>query len=106
MARPLKQTVDYFPHYVNHGKTLLIIENEYGNTGYAFWFKVIELLCTSAVIITSDGDFDELVKMLLRKEKLRMVFAPCRNGCSKLLRKVAVDKIGFIDDLRTALEKV
>ena len=47
MARPLKQTVDYFPHYVNHGKTLLIIENEFGNVGYSFWFKVIELLCTS-----------------------------------------------------------
>ena len=59
-----------------------------------------------AVLITSDGDFDELVKRLVREEKLRIVFAPCRNGCSKLLKKVAIDKIAFIDDFRDALEKI
>ncbi|MCJ1995032.1 DUF4373 domain-containing protein [Lactococcus piscium] len=44
MARPKKQTVDYFPHDVNGGKTLFIIEKRYGNDGYAFGFKVLELL--------------------------------------------------------------
>ena len=51
MARPQKQTVDYFPHYVNQGKTLLILENEFHNDGYVFWFKLLELLCKS------DGQF-------------------------------------------------
>ncbi len=59
-----------------------------------------------AVLITSDGDFDELVKKLQRQDKLRMVFAPCRNGCSKLLRKIARDKIAFVDDFRNELEKI
>jgi len=45
MARPQKRTVDYFPHYVNHGKTLLILQNEFGNDGYSFWFKLLSLLC-------------------------------------------------------------
>lgn len=45
MARPLKRTVDYFPHMVNIGKTLLILQNEFGNDGYAFWFKLLTLLC-------------------------------------------------------------
>jgi hypothetical protein len=46
MARPImKQVVDYFPHMVNHGKTILILRNEYGNDGYAFWFSLLELLC-------------------------------------------------------------
>jgi len=45
MARPLKHTVDYFPHFVNSGKTLLILQNEFGNDGYAFWFKLLSLLC-------------------------------------------------------------
>ena len=62
-------------------------------------------LFDKAVLITSDGDFDELVKMLLRDDKLRMVFAPCREGCSKLLKKVAIDKITFIDDFKNDLEK-
>jgi len=42
-----------------------------------------------AVIITSDGDFDNLVKRLLLQDKLRMIFAPCREGCSWLLRSAA-----------------
>jgi len=45
MARPLKRTVDYFPHFVTAGKTLLILQNEFGNDGYAFWFKLLSLLC-------------------------------------------------------------
>lgn len=47
MARPKKQTVDYFPHYVSEGKTKLILQNEFGNDGYAFWYKLLELLCES-----------------------------------------------------------
>ena len=44
MARPRKQTVDYFPHMCTHGKTMFIIEQKYGNDGYAFWFKLLEML--------------------------------------------------------------
>lgn len=47
MARPKKQIVDYFPHYVSDGKTKLILQNEFGNDGYAFWYKLLELLCES-----------------------------------------------------------
>jgi DnaD/phage-associated family protein len=44
MARPKKQTIEYFPHYVNSGKTMFILESNFGNDGYAFWFKLLELL--------------------------------------------------------------
>ncbi len=46
MARPHKQTVDYFPHDTDasEGKTLTIIQSKYGNDGYAFWFKLLQLL--------------------------------------------------------------
>lgn len=44
MARPQKQTVEYFPHQCDHGKTMFILEQRYGNDGYAFWFKLLELL--------------------------------------------------------------
>jgi hypothetical protein len=44
MARPAKQTVEYFPHYVQPGKTLFILESKWGNVGYAFWFKMLEVL--------------------------------------------------------------
>jgi len=58
-----------------------------------------------AVIITSDGDFSELVKELVRKDKLRLVFAPCREGCSGLLVSAARGRIAFMDDFKTKLEK-
>jgi len=46
MARPHKQTVDYFPHDTDasDGKTLTIIQSKFGNDGYAFWFKLLQLL--------------------------------------------------------------
>lgn len=45
MGRPRKQTVDYFPHFVStDSRTKFILENNWGNDGYAFWFKLLELL--------------------------------------------------------------
>lgn len=43
-GRKDKNTIDYFPHYCNSGKTLFVIENKYGNNGYAVLFKTFELL--------------------------------------------------------------
>ena len=44
MARPPRKNVDYFPHYISDGKKMFILENKYGNDGYATWFKVLESL--------------------------------------------------------------
>jgi hypothetical protein len=46
MARPQKQTVEYFPHICDteNGKTLSVLQNKYGNDGYAFWFRLLEFL--------------------------------------------------------------
>ena len=58
-----------------------------------------------AVLITSDGDYDELVKRLMNQDKLKMVFAPCKEGCSWLLKSVTRGRIDFIDNYRSELEK-
>jgi len=49
MARPYKQTVDYFPHFsdASSSKTLYILESKFGNDGYAFWFKLLETLANT-----------------------------------------------------------
>lgn len=45
MGRPRKQTVDFFPHFVStDSRTKFILEQSWGNDGYAFWFKLLELL--------------------------------------------------------------
>jgi hypothetical protein len=43
-GRPRKLTVTYFPHYCTHKKTLFILQQNFGNDGYAFWFKLLEQL--------------------------------------------------------------
>ncbi|MCQ2058698.1 MAG: DUF4373 domain-containing protein [Bacteroidaceae bacterium] len=47
MARPIKTTVEWFPHFTKSGRTIFILEQRFGNDGYAFWFKLLELLCDS-----------------------------------------------------------
>ena len=59
-----------------------------------------------AILISSDGDFDNLVRKLLRINKLKLVLAPCKEGCSKLLKRAARGRIEFLDNLRGELEKI
>ena len=46
MARLAKDTVEYFPHdtAASGGDTLSALEGQFGNDGYAFWFKLLEKL--------------------------------------------------------------
>lgn len=62
MGRPRKQTVDYFPHFVGtDSKTKFILEESWGNNGYAFWFKLLELLGRS------EGHFYDCSSIASRK---------------------------------------
>lgn len=48
MGRNSKQTADYFPHYAGgNSRTKFILESNWGNDGYAFWFKLLEILCAA-----------------------------------------------------------
>lgn len=48
-GRKNKTTVDYFPHYCDNGsKTMFILENKFGLTGYAVWYKTLEMLGRSS----------------------------------------------------------
>ena len=58
-----------------------------------------------AIIITSDGDFDNLVKKLISLDKLDMVLAPSQKGCSHLLSSAARGRIAFLDKLIDEIEK-
>jgi hypothetical protein len=45
--RKITNTVEYFPHFVQPGKTLFILKSRFRNDGYAFWFQLLELLCNT-----------------------------------------------------------
>jgi len=76
MARPIKRTVDYFPHDANSSsrKTLTIIENHFGLEGYAVWFKLLETISVSnnhIIDIRNTTDLDYLSgKMRIKPGRL------------------------------------
>lgn len=102
MARPIKQTVDYFPHFVKEGKTLFILERKYGNDGYAFWFKLLELLCDS------DGHFYDcknpsawefiLAKTHVNSEKAEQIITTL-VGIGKIDAELWAEKVIWVDSL-------
>jgi uncharacterized LabA/DUF88 family protein len=58
-----------------------------------------------AVIVSSDGDFYSLTRYLYDNGKLEVVLSPHVKTCSRLLKKSARDKMRYIDNLRSKLEK-
>lgn len=88
MARPKKQTVDYFPHSCTHKKTMFIIEQRFGNDGYAFWFKLLETLGNN------EGHYIDL-----RNEEEREFLSSLTriewDKCAEILELLA--KLGAID---------
>lgn len=88
MARPRKSTVDYFPHYTTHGKTMFILEQTHGNDGYAFWFKLLEMLGATdghCLALESPAEWAYL------QAKARL----SRESCTEILNLLA--ELGAID---------
>lgn len=75
MARPERNTVDYFPHLIGDGKKIFSIENKYGNDGYATWFKILEKLA-----ITDHHYLD-----LNSEEEIMYMAAKCRVDEDRLI---------------------
>jgi hypothetical protein len=88
MTRPKKYSVDYFPHDCNHGKTLFILEQRYGNDGYAFWFKLLELLGST------DGhslDLNDAALWEFLTSKTRIEADTCNQILNLLAKLQAID---------------
>jgi uncharacterized LabA/DUF88 family protein len=58
-----------------------------------------------AIIVTSDGDFYSLIKYLYKNNKLCFVMSPYIRTCSTLLKKEAKEKIVFMNNLQTKLNR-
>lgn len=89
MARPSKATVDYFPHYTTHGKTMFVIESRFGNDGYAFWFKLLEILGNSEghICDCKNSDSWEYLQAYTRLEE-----GLCMQILDKLAKLDAIDR--------------
>lgn len=62
MARPHKQSLDYFPHNVNASfdNKIELLEHRFQNDGYAIFFKILEkvFISNGKFNLTSDIDFE------------------------------------------------
>jgi len=106
MGRKDKFTVDYFPHNCNHGKTIFIIENRFGNNGYAVWFKTLELLGSSNnhfVDCRNAADWEFMsAKMQVEPDRLQQIYnllANLKAIDSDLWEHKVIWSQNFIDNL-------
>lgn len=112
MGRNKKAVVDYFPHFVNHGKTMFTLENKYGNDGYAFWFKLLELL-GSAEQHFIDCNNVEMWEYMLAKTRLsdekvtEMLFLLAKIGAidKDLWDKKIIRSDNFIENLAVVYKR-
>jgi len=88
LGRNSKQKVDFFPHFVRESKTKRILSRYWGNTGYAFWFKLLELLCdedNQALDLSGIAEWEDFLAYTITDE----------NTANAIMNKLA--EIGKID---------
>lgn len=56
-------------------------------------------LYDALILISNDGDFYNFIKYIKEKGKFKNIISPSRKSCSKLLRKIADNKIIYADDI-------
>jgi hypothetical protein len=89
MPRVPRYNVDWFPHYCVHKMTMQIIENKYELKGYAFWFKLLEMLGSA------NGhyiDFNKDSAWEFLQAKTRTSKEECTDILDTLAKLDAIDK--------------
>jgi hypothetical protein len=61
MGRPVKHTVEEFNHPVISGKKMFIVQRQFGNDGYATWYKILEILGQSKHHYIDLSDSDQML---------------------------------------------
>jgi hypothetical protein len=88
MARPERNTVDYYPFFVGEGKKMFFIEKKYGNDGYATWIKIIDKLCTTEYHYLN----------LNSEEEIMFLAAKCNIDEDRLISIIGdISKLGKFD---------
>ena len=112
MARPKKNTVDYFPHDCHWSKELEIFINKHGNKGYAFYFRLLELLgvtpdhkydCSKSI------DYQYLISKTEVDEKKLEVYIECLVSIGVIDEELWKEKKiwvqSFVDSVAEVYEK-
>ena len=113
MSRPVKQTVEYFPHFVNDSKTIFVLESKWGNDGYSFWFRLLEMLCRTdghSLCLSEPIEWDFFVSRMKVSDKTAKEILLQLSAIGKIDRNLwETDKIiwcqNLIDHLSTVYDR-
>lgn len=112
MARPERNTVDYFPHILGDGKKMFFIETKYGNDGYATWYKILEKLGSTEHHYLNLNREDELMFLSSKCKVSEEVLLNIINDLSKMDifdKELWANKIlwcqTFVDSIEDAYKK-
>ncbi|MBU2249798.1 MAG: DUF4373 domain-containing protein [Gammaproteobacteria bacterium] len=109
MGRRLTNTVEYFPHTAEQGKTLFILKGRWGNNGYAFWFQLLELLCTTEnhyYDCRSEDDWQYLVSRMALEEDTCTEILDLLAKLNKIDKELWATKVVWCENLVSNLEDV
>lgn len=114
MARPVKQTVDYFPHDADasEGRTLSILFNNFGHEGVSCWWQLLERVSktNNHVIAIRNGEDTEFMaaKFHFKPERLIEILnkmAELEAIDSELWQKKTIWVQNLVDRLRDVYSK-
>jgi hypothetical protein len=84
MARPLKRTCDYFPHFARHDRSLYPLESQFGTEGYYFFYCLMEFLCLEDDItykVYTKSDLNYFYQhFALEKDKVDQMLKVCSDN--------------------------
>jgi hypothetical protein len=103
----------YFPHIVKVGtvsSTIKILEDKYGNEGYCFWFKILEILAKQEnnwLDLSDPQNVGMLVSyMKMDKEKIKQILNTIYRECYQFDETLFKKKVLFIPRLRGSVKKL
>jgi len=112
MARPERNTVDYYPHIVEDGKKMYSLDKKYKNDGYAAFFKILDKLASTEYHYLDLNNEDELIYLSSRcnvSEELLLEIISYLAKLGKFDKELWEYKIiwcqYFIDNIQEAYKK-
>jgi len=109
MTRPRKNTVDYFPHECQQGKTIFILEQNFQNDGYSTWFKVLEELGKTEnhyLDLNNKAYFQYLVARLRVSGEKTLAILDLLSELEAIDKKLWSKKIVWSDNFITGIQDV
>ena len=103
----------YFPHICKTDKvsvTIKILEEKYGNDGYAFWFKLLEILAkqeNNFLDLSNPQNAGMLISyMNMDKEKVKKILSTIYHDCYQFDNSLFEKGILFVPRLKGSVKKI